>query len=157
TPVEAARLQGAAAVDDLHAIALVDVHAGRQRAGTDARLTWHGDRRAEVAGVVRAIEGDAAVVRVFGPDEDDVAAAGRAGAVSGQSGAGVGQLRGPRLGGTVEADHVHVVTGRGRRVVRHQAAEMIDVAAVVVGGRAHRVAADQEDAAGRVGVDVLHV
>src|SRR5262249_8057528 len=83
-PVEAARLQRAAAAHDLHAVALVDVHTGLERAvGVDAALSGHGDRRAEVAGVVRPVEGDAAVVRVLGPDEDDVAVARRAGAVGG--------------------------------------------------------------------------
>src|SRR4029077_7339081 len=104
------------------AITLVDVHAGGPGAAADAGLAGDGDRDAEVAGVVGAVERDAPVVRVLGPDEDDVAAAGRRGGVAGQGRGGVGQLGGPRLGRVVEAHQVHVVTGGGRRVVRHQAA-----------------------------------
>ncbi len=110
-----------------------------------------------VAGVVRAIEGDPSIVRVLRPDEGDVAGLRGARHVRRLRRRRVGQLRRPGLRRAVEANHVHVVAGGRRRVVGDQAAEVVDVAAVVSGGGAHRVAADEQGAAAGVGVDVLEV
>src|SRR6185312_8904634 len=154
---EAGRLlQRAASAHHLHLIALVDVDAGGERARPDAGLADR-DGDAVVAGVVRAVEGDAAVVRVLRPDEGDVAALRGAGHVRRLRGGRVGQLGGPGLGRPVEADHVHVVAGGRRRVVGGETAQVVDVAAVVVVGGPHRVAADEQRPAARVGVDILEV